>query len=79
MRGKLLVVGLVACLVQALEAKEVLLVGQDGQISWTGRVEGAEDITTIRPEHRSFLDPNVTEIGYAPADLIEFRERGFSG
>ena len=79
MSGTLLVVGFVACLVQALEAKETLLIGQDGQISWTGRVQGAEGISTIRPEHRSFLDPNITEIGHAPADLIEFDSADFPG
>lgn len=79
MGGALLAVGLVACFVSALEAKEILLIGQDGQISWTGRVQGAEGISTIRPEHRSFLDPNVTEIGHAPADLIEFDSADFPG
>ena len=27
---------------------------------------------TIIPEHRTFLDPNVTELGIAPSNLIEF-------
>jgi hypothetical protein len=73
----LLVVGFIACIAQDLRAREVLLIGQDGQISWAGRVTDAEGISTIRPEHRSFLDPNVTEIGNAPADLIEFNSADF--
>ena len=77
MKAALLIAILTACLVQPLAARQVLLIGQDGQISWTGRVAGAEGIETIQPEHRSFLDPNVTEIGYAPADLIEFRSTDF--
>ncbi|MYA22923.1 MAG: hypothetical protein F4Z30_09130, partial [Gemmatimonadetes bacterium] len=79
MRAALLIGVLTACLVQPLAARQVLLIGQDGQIAWTGRVEGTEGISTIQPEHRSFLDPNVTEIGYAPADLIEFKSADFPG
>ena len=77
MRAALLIGVLTACLVQPLAARQVLLIGQDGQISWTGRVEGVEGISTIQSEHRSFLDPNVTEIGNAPADLIEFKSADF--
>lgn len=79
MKAALLIGVLMAYWVQPLSARQVLLIGQDGQISWTGRVEGAEGISTIRPEHRSFLDPNVTEIGHAPADLIEFDSADFPG
>lgn len=79
MKAVLLIGVLMAYWVQPLSARQVLLIGQDGQISWTGRVEGAEGISTIRPEHRSFLDPNVTEIGHAPADLIEFDSADFPG
>ena len=79
MKAALLIGVLMAYWVQPLAARQVLLIGQDGQISWTGRVEGAEGISTIRPEHRSFLDPNVTEIGHAPADLIEFDSADFPG
>ena len=79
MKAALLIGVLTVCWVQPLAARQVLLIGQDGQISWTGRVEGAEGISTIRPEHRSFLDPNVTEIGHAPADLIEFDSADFPG
>ena len=79
MKAALLIGVLTAYLVQPLAARQVLLIGQDGQIAWTGRVTGAEDIATIQPEHRSFLDPNVTEIGYAPADLIEFKSADFPG
>ena len=79
MKAVLLIGVLMAYWVQPLAARQVLLIGQDGQISWTGRVEGAEGISTIRPEHRSFLDPNVTEIGHAPADLIEFDSADFPG
>ena len=38
MRAALLIGVLIACLVQPLAARQVLLIGQDGQISWTGRV-----------------------------------------
>lgn len=79
MKAALLIGVLTVCWVQPLAARQVLLIGQDGQISWTGRVEGAEGISTIRPEHRSFLNPNVTEIGHAPADLIEFDSADFLG
>ena len=79
MKAALIVGVLTACWAQSLAARQVLLIGQDGQISWTGRVAGAEGISTIRPEHRSFLDPNVTEIGHAPADLIEFDSADFPG
>ena len=79
MKAALILGVLMACWVQPLAARQVLLIGQDGHISWTGRVAGAEGISTIRPEHRSFLDPNVTEIGHAPADLIEFDSADFPG
>jgi len=77
MKYALLAVCLAAYCATDLEAREVLLIGQDGQISWSGRVADAEGIETIRPEHRSFLDPNVTEIGNAPADLIDFSSGDF--
>ena len=78
MKYALLAACLTAYCATELEAREVLLIGQDGQISWTGQVSDAEGIETIRPEHRSFLDPNVTEIGNAPADLIEFSSDDFA-
>ena len=65
--------------VAEVDAREVLLIGQEGQISWTGRVSGAEGISTISPEYRSPLEPNVTELGNAPADLIEFFSSSFKG
>ena len=70
---KFLLLALAAWIAVAeVDAREVLLIGQEGQISWTGRVSGAEGISTISPEYRSPLEPNVTELGNAPADLIEF-------
>ena len=60
-------------------AREVLLIGQEGHVSWEGRVAGVEGITATKPEHRSLLDPNITEIGNAPANLIEFKSSDFPG
>ena len=73
----LLIAVLAATSVRDLGAREVLLIGQDGQISWAGRVTDVEGISTIRPEHRSFLEPDITEIGNAPADLIEFNSADY--
>ena len=74
----LLIAVLAATSVRDLGAREVLLIGQDGQISWAGRVTDVEGISTIRPEHRSFLEPDITEIGNAPADLIEFNSADYA-
>ena len=77
---KLLLLILAAWIVVAeVDAREVLLIGREGQISWTGRVSGAEGVSTIKPEYRLPLDPNVTEIGNAPAELIEFSSPSFRG
>ena len=39
----------------------------------------AAGIETIEPEHRSILNPNLTEIGTSPADLVEFASADFPG
>ena len=33
----------------------------------------------LSPEHRSILNPNLTEIGTSPADLVEFASADFPG
>ena len=80
MRAHLLVLSGVALLLLAPRSwgLEVLRVGQDGQISWQGQVSGAEGIATLAPEHRSILNPNVTEIGTSPSDLIDFDHPDFA-
>ncbi len=60
-------------------ARDVLLLGRDGHITWQGRVSGIENISTIRPEHRNLLNPNATELGNSPASLVEFSSAEFSG
>ena len=52
------------------QGRQVLLVGQDGQISWEGEVEAGAVVQTIEPEYSSTLDPNITEIGVAPVNLV---------
>ena len=59
--------------------REELRIGQDGQLSWEGTVTGVEGIATIEPEHRSPLDPNITEIGTSPSALIDFENLDFPG
>ena len=59
------------------QGRQVLLIGQDGQISWEGDVEAGATVQTIEPEYRSTLDPNITEIGVAPVDLVDFSSADF--
>ena len=59
------------------QGRQVLLVGQDGQISWEGDVEAGATVQTIEPEYRSTLDPNITEIGVAPVNLVDFSSADF--
>ena len=59
------------------QGRQVLLVGQDGQISWEGEVEAGAAVQTIEPEYRSTLDPNITEIGVAPVNLVDFASADF--
>ena len=54
MKAALLIGVLMAYWVQPLAARQVLLIGQDGQISWTGRVEGAERVVGEVPEAVQF-------------------------
>ena len=68
----LVAVGLVLSGPQALHAVERLTLGKDGEIDWLEGASSGADVETITPEHRTFLDPNVTEIGIAPSNLIEF-------
>ena len=68
----LVAVGLVLSGQEALHAVERLTLGKGGEIDWLeGALSGA-DVETIIPEHRTLLDPNVTEVGIAPSNLIEF-------
>lgn len=74
------VVGLtLLALAVAIEAAEVLTIGEDGQISWEGDVASGVAIEALDPEYRSPLDPNVTEIGNTPSDLIDFDSADFAG
>ena len=57
--------------------REVLLVGQGGQVSWEGDVVGGAAVETIEPEYRSMLDPNITEVGVAPVNLVDFASADF--
>lgn len=61
----------------AAEAREVLRVGEDGQISWDGVVGAGIAVETIEPEYRSTLDPNITELGVAPVNLVDFESGDF--
>ena len=71
------VVGVALLIFSNSWGREVLQIGQDGQLSWEGRVSGAEGIETIPPEYRSILDPNITEVGTSPAGLIDFDSADF--
>ena len=68
----LVAMGLVLSGPQALHAAERLTLGKGGEIDWLEGASSGADVETIIPEHRTFLDPNVTEIGIAPSNLIEF-------
>ncbi|NKB69124.1 MAG: hypothetical protein GKR89_18805 [Candidatus Latescibacteria bacterium] len=57
----------------------MLTIGQDGQISWEGDVAVGVAVETQDPEYRTTLDPNVTEVGNTPADLIDFDNGEFPG
>lgn len=74
-----LVCGSLILMASAGQARQVLRIGGEGQISWAGQVLDAEGIETIEPEHRSILNPNLTEIGTSPADLVEFASADFPG
>lgn len=63
--------------VSQVEAREILLIGQDGQIDWEGDASGAAGIETIQPEYRSLIDPSTTEIGTSPTNLINFSNLQF--
>ena len=70
---------LMAVLLHCGEAagREILRMGEDGQISWKGDVQAGLSIETIAPEYRSTLDPNVTEVGVAPVNLVDFNNAEF--
>ena len=68
----LVAVGLVLGGQQALHAAERLTLGKGGEIDWLEGASSGADVETIIPEHRTLLDPNVTEVGIAPSNLIEF-------
>ena len=68
----LVAAGLVLGGQQVLHAAERLTLGKDGEIDWLEGASSGADVETIIPEHRTFLDPNVTEVGIAPSNLIEF-------
>ena len=53
-------------------ALDTLSVGLDAPIDWDGT--GAA-ISTLDPEHRSLVDPNVVLVGNAPGELIDFSQR----
>ena len=59
------------------DSREVLRIGQDGQIAWDGRVSSDGQVATIPPEHRSLLNPNITEIGTSPGGLIELKSSDY--
>ena len=61
----------------ASQGRQQLTVGQDGQISWEGAVEAGAAVQTIEPEYRSTLDPNITELGVAPVNLVDFANADF--
>ena len=71
--------GALILMASAGQARQVLRIGGEGQISWEGQVLDAAGIETIEPEHRSTLNPNLTEIGTSPADLVEFARADFPG
>ena len=74
-RFKCYFVGLVLVLalsVHGASAAEILTIGGQGQISWQGKVASDSAVDAIKPEYRSPLDPQVTEIGNTPSDLIDF-------
>lgn len=63
----------------ALFAVEELVLGNGGDIDWQGVELTAVGVTAITPEHRTLLDRNITELGVAPSDLIEFANSEFPG
>jgi hypothetical protein len=63
--------------VHEASAAEVLTIGGQGQISWQGRVASDAAVDAIKPEYRSPFDPQVTEIGNTPSDLIDFNNAEF--
>ena len=68
----LVAVGLVLGGQEALHAAERLTLGKGGAIDWLEGASSGADVETITPEHRTLIDPNVTEVGIAPSNLIEF-------
>ena len=52
--------------VHGASAAEILTIGGQGQISWQGKVVSDSAVDAIKPEYRSPLDPQVTEIGNTP-------------
>ena len=58
-------------------AVEVLVLGKGGDIGWQGQNLTGAAVTAIIPEHRTLLDRNVTELGVAPSDLLEFASDEF--
>lgn len=75
----LVVVGLVLSGQEALHAVERLTLGRGGAIDWLEGTSGGGDVETIVSEHRTLLDPNVTEVGTAPSNLIEFDSEAHPG
>ncbi len=65
-------ISILLCLAPHTWAREVLQLGQNGQITWKGKVDGIDNISTIKPAYRSILNPNITELGTAPANLVNF-------
>jgi len=54
------------------DAVKIFTIGGEGEVSWQGKVAAGETVDAIRPEYRTFLDPNVTKLGNTPSDLIDF-------
>ena len=75
----LVAVGLVLSGQEALHAVERLTLGKGGEIDWLEGALSGGDVETIIPEHRTLLDPNVTEVGIAPSNLIEFASEDHPG
>lgn len=60
-------------------AVEEIVLGNGGDIDWHGENLTGVGVTTTTPEHLNLLDRNITELGVAPSDLIEFGSSEFPG
>jgi len=75
----LIVLGITASLTLSQSEAQELRFGQGGNITWEGEVSALQNVSTIQPEFRPFLEPNTTEVSFAPGGRIELAHPDYPG